>query len=427
MDLQAIYDELYQSGYLATNVDYEEFVAGFSDYPYISELRKDLIRRDYEVVDVVAFFESIVDEIPALQKNDHRAWKIFSRDGATFCIVNEFQSSYNQYAQWIYYFNDEEDLELLSEVDSPSNFYNQSTAYLNSLPTQFDGSFIDYTYENVTEPMIVQTFRSQTRKLCGSGRHREAKLFLDKRSGMIKPNSYNGLCQRVEDSYQEFNLYNEVKGKVLHALENDDFSTARSILKPKFNALSEDSYEDIESIIEEAEGRFHKAIELHDQAEVDAAQEEVARVERAARAHEEMLDSERRFQEEQQRRALQQQEDEARFSREQHAQSMRSLQAEEDRARNEQRLQNQSQTQLNNSSKASNMFIYDVSLWIRTSSGNMKSVTGRVEFPKEFYGWVPNDPTKRLICRKAAQEMGEDPDNIDFNHSSTTCNCRGRA
>jgi len=105
MDLQAIYDELYQSGYLATNVDYEEFVAGFSDYPYISELRKDLIRRDYEVVDVVAFFESIVDEIPALQKNDHRAWKIFSRDGATFCIVNEFQSSYNQYAQWIYYFN----------------------------------------------------------------------------------------------------------------------------------------------------------------------------------------------------------------------------------------------------------------------------------------------------------------------------------
>lgn len=427
MDLQAIYDELYQSGYLATNVDYEEFVAGFTDYPYISELRKDLIRRDYDVVDVVPFFESIVDEIPALQKNDHRAWKIFSRDGATFCIVNEFKSSYNQYAQWIYYFNDYEDLELLSEVDSPSNFYNQSTDYLNSLPTQFDGSFIDYTYENVTEPMIVQTFRSQIRKLCGSGRHREAKLFLDKRSGMIKPNSYNGLCQRVEDSYQEFNFYNEVKGKVLHALENDDFSAARSILKPKFSALSEDSYEDIEAIIEEAEGRFHRVIELNDQAEEAAAQERLDRVERDARAHQEMLASERHFQEEQQRRALQQQEDEARFSREQHEQSMRSLQAEEDRARNEQRLQNQRQTQINNSSKASNMFIYDVSLWIRTSSGNMKTVTRRVEFPKEFYSWVPDDKNKKLICRKAALEMGEDPDNIDFNHSSTTCYCRGRA
>ena len=321
MDIKSIYNELYQNGFLSTSIDYDEFIAGFTDYTHISTLRKDLIIRDYEVVDVFTFFEEIVDEIPQLSKNEYRNWRLFSLDNTDFLVVNQFDNRFKNFNQWIYFFNEQEDIELLTEIDSPEKFYNKSSSYLNSLPTQFEDNFIDYSYNNVSEPMVVQLLKSHSRGLCRNGEHRAANDFLEKSGNFIKSNNLNKLYQNVEDSYQEFNLYNEIKGKVLHSLEYDDFDSARATLKPNFNNLSEGSYEDIESIIEDAERRYHRSIELNDQAEVEAAQEEIDKVRRAKRANEAMLQSQMRHQEEQQRRALQQQENEIRNQEEAHRRS----------------------------------------------------------------------------------------------------------
>ncbi len=70
------------------------------------------------------------------------------------------------------------------------------------------------------------------------------------------------------------------------------------------------------------------------------------------------------------------------------------------------------------------MYRYKVSLWLNYN-GTMKSKTTEVEFPKQRMSWTPNDPDKRLICRKAAAEIGEDPDAVDFNHSNTYCSYIG--
>ena len=61
-DLRQIFDELVDNRLLSATLDYESFVSSIDQYSYITELRKDLISRDYDVVDVVSFFENIVDE-----------------------------------------------------------------------------------------------------------------------------------------------------------------------------------------------------------------------------------------------------------------------------------------------------------------------------------------------------------------------------
>ena len=147
--------------------------------------------------------------------------------------------------------------------------------------------------------MIFNTFKSYTGKLCRLGKHREAKLFLQKNAGSIKPSNSDKLYSRVDEIIGDFNLYNEIKGKVLRALEIDDFTDAWSSLSSNFNSLSSDSYEDIESIIKKAENEFHMAISLGNKAKINAAQEQIARIDREKRSHEEMLESKKRFQSEQ--------------------------------------------------------------------------------------------------------------------------------
>ena len=78
--------------FVSDSIDYDEFIAGFTDYTHISTLRKDLIIRDYEVVDVFTFFEEIVDEIPQLSKNEYRNWRLFSLDNTDFLVVNQFDN-----------------------------------------------------------------------------------------------------------------------------------------------------------------------------------------------------------------------------------------------------------------------------------------------------------------------------------------------
>lgn len=71
------------------------------------------------------------------------------------------------------------------------------------------------------------------------------------------------------------------------------------------------------------------------------------------------------------------------------------------------------------------MYKYKFSIWINKNN-TFYTKTGFVEFPKERYSWTVNDPDKRLICRKAASEIGEDPDNVDLSHSSTHLQCLGQ-
>ncbi len=70
------------------------------------------------------------------------------------------------------------------------------------------------------------------------------------------------------------------------------------------------------------------------------------------------------------------------------------------------------------------MYKYKFTLWIN-KNGSFYTKTGFVEFPKERYSWTVNDPDKRLICRKAASEIGEDPDNVDFAQGQTILQCLG--
>lgn len=403
MDIKSIYNELYQNGFLSTSIDYDEFIAGFTDYTHISTLRKDLIIRDYEVVDVFTFFEEIVDEIPQLSKNEYRNWSLFSLDNTDFLVVNQFDNRFKNFNQWIYFFNDQEDIELLTEIDSPEKFYNKSSSYLNSLPTQFEDNFIDYSYNNVSEPMVVQLLKSHSRGLCRNGEHRAANDFLEKSGNFIKSNNLNKLYQNVEDSYQEFNLYNEIKGKVLHSLEYDDFDSARATLKPNFNNLSEGSYEDIESIIEDAERRYHRSIELNDQAEVEAAQEEVDKVRRAKRANEAMLQSQMRHQEEQQRRALQQQENEIRNQEEAHRRSEQEREQRinnmktEERALSNKKIENEKKEQLLNKSKNSNLkkFKYNFNYKAKEYNGELDS-----HHDIDVYGGENEKMLLRLLANK---------------------------
>lgn len=405
MDIKSIYNELYQNGFLSTSIDYDEFIAGFTDYTHISTLRKDLIIRDYEVVDVFTFFEEIVDEIPQLSKNEYRNWSLFSLDNTDFLVVNQFDNRFKNFNQWIYFFNDQEDIELLTEIDSPEKFYNKSSSYLNSLPTQFEDNFIDYSYNNVSEPMVVQLLKSHSRGLCRNGEHRAANDFLEKSGNFIKSNNLNKLYQNIEDSYQEFNLYNEIKGKVLHSLEYDDFDSARATLKPNFNNLSEGSYEDIESIIEDAERRYHRSIELNDQAEVEAAQEEVDKVRRAKRANEAMLQSQMRHQEEQQRRALQQQENEIRNQEEAHRRSEQEREQRinnmktEERALSNKKIENEKKEQLLNKSKNSNLkkFKYNFNYKAKEYNGELDS-----HHDIDVYG----GENEKMLLRLLANEYG---------------------
>lgn len=70
------------------------------------------------------------------------------------------------------------------------------------------------------------------------------------------------------------------------------------------------------------------------------------------------------------------------------------------------------------------MYKYKFTLWIN-KNGSFYTKSGFVEFPKAVYSFTVNDPDKRLICRKAASEIGEDPDNVDFAQGQTTLQCMG--
>lgn len=70
------------------------------------------------------------------------------------------------------------------------------------------------------------------------------------------------------------------------------------------------------------------------------------------------------------------------------------------------------------------MYKYKFTLWIN-KNGSFYTKSGFVEFPKAVYSFTVNDPDKRLICRKAASEIGEDPDNVDFAQGQTILQCLG--
>jgi hypothetical protein len=298
-DLRQIFDELVDNRLLSATLDYESFVSSIDQYSYITELRKDLISRDYDVVDVVSFFENIVDEIPRLGKNDLRVWKTFVQENITFFLVNEFQSTYNGYKQSLYYFNDQDDVELVAEIDYPEKFYSKDPSYLDKLESNFNNSFIDFIYNYVTEPLIFKTFKSYTGKLCVSGKHREAKVFLEKRSKFLKAVNFTKLCEHIEDSFNDSSLHKGTKSNVLQALQNDDFDGAREILKAEFNSLSESSFEDIETLIEKHEREFERTLNQKRANELRDANSENARIEREEQAHREHLAEQNRIRSEQ--------------------------------------------------------------------------------------------------------------------------------
>ena len=64
------------------------------------------------------------------------------------------------------------------------------------------------------------------------------------------------------------------------------------------------------------------------------------------------------------------------------------------------------------------MYRYEAHITI--DNGNSKKWEKTiVEFPKQRQSWTTNDPDEIQICKKAASELGEDPNKIDFFHSGT--------
>lgn len=66
------------------------------------------------------------------------------------------------------------------------------------------------------------------------------------------------------------------------------------------------------------------------------------------------------------------------------------------------------------------MYRYRVEMKIDLPNGNYHFPETEVDFPKCIYGYSSDDVTARQIWRKAAMELGEDPNGIDFDHSNTT-------
>tara|TARA_B110000285_G_scaffold228033_1_gene290339 strand:+ start:140 stop:1573 length:1434 start_codon:yes stop_codon:yes gene_type:complete len=66
------------------------------------------------------------------------------------------------------------------------------------------------------------------------------------------------------------------------------------------------------------------------------------------------------------------------------------------------------------------MYWYKVSATIILGgNGHAKTVRAEVDFPKRVMSKTDNDGSGKLVIKKAVTELGENPDQIDFDHSST--------
>jgi hypothetical protein len=273
MDLKDIYNEFQVNGLLQESIDFNEFVSVINDYEGVLLLRSDLIKHGYEVVDPITFFKETVNEIPWLEDNKFNKWRIFEYQGDTFLIIFKFSESYDSYSQRFYTINSDEVLEYLAEISNCQSFYSKDQNYLESLDTQFELILVDGIYKGITEPTLFRAFKGHLVDLFSSGLYRGAFEFVSNVKDLIRLTNYNLLSEQLSSMFEEYNVFSKVKVGVLNALKKDNFSEARSILSQNFKSLNEYSCEHLESLIEEDERMYQRAIEMRNQAELDKAQE----------------------------------------------------------------------------------------------------------------------------------------------------------
>lgn len=283
MELQEIHEELDRIGKM-DSIDFYEFQSLFYDYPRVLTLRKDLMEQGFDVVDPILFISKLIDDIPELRSTNHRKWNLYEMQDENFLIVTNFSESLDTYEQKIFLFNQSEELEFLTTIDSPLSFYAESSDYLDSLPVSFENTFINNLESDITQPVILEVFRKHIITLLSRGEHKKALNFLANRSDYINSQNAQKLENRIRNNFNEFNLYCETKSEILQALEYDHFNDARGILKTQFNNLNSDSYEDLEDLIRQNEYAYERVIQLRDQADMDAAQEMVDQIAREKQA-----------------------------------------------------------------------------------------------------------------------------------------------
>ena len=283
MELQEIHEELDRIGKM-DSIDFYEFQSLFYDYPRVLTLRKDLMEQGFDVVDPILFISKLIDDIPELRSTNHRKWNLYEMQDENFLIVTNFSESLDTYEQKIFLFNQSEELEFLTTIDSPLSFYAESSDYLDSLPVSFENTFINNLESDITQPVILEVFRKHIITLLSRGEHKKALNFLANRSDYINSQNAQKLENRIRNNFNEFNLYCETKSEILQALVYDHFNDARGILKTQFNNLNSDSYEDLEDLIRQNEYAYERVIQLRDQADMDAAQEMVDQIAREKQA-----------------------------------------------------------------------------------------------------------------------------------------------
>ena len=283
MELQEIHEELDRIGKM-DSIDFYEFQSLFYDYPRVLALRKDLMEEGFDVVDPILFISKLIDDIPELRSTNHRKWNLYEMQDENFLIVTNFSESLDTYDQKIFLFNQSEELEFLTSIDSPLSFYAERSDYLDSLPVSFDNEFINNLESDITQPVVLEVFRKHIVALLSRGEHKKALNFLANRKDYINSQNAQKLENRIRNNFNEFNLYCETKSEILQALEYDNFNDARGILKNQFNNLNADSYEELEDLIRQNEYAYERVIQLRDQAEMDAAQEMVDQIAREKQA-----------------------------------------------------------------------------------------------------------------------------------------------
>ena len=272
MELQEIHEELERIGKM-DSIDFNEFISLLYDYPRVLVLRKDLVNYGFEVVGPQLFFSKVVDEIPNLKSTNLRKWSFFEIEDENFLIVTTFSESLDSYQQKIFLFNESEELEFLTDIESPLSFYSYNSSYLESLPIDFDNAFIGNLETNLTQPMLFQVFMKHINILLSKGEHKKATVFLANRKKFIDNESAEKLKNRINNGFDEWNLYCETKSDILKLLVDDQFNEARRKLKNQFSKLNSGSYEELEDLIRKNENSYERVIELRDQAKEAEAKE----------------------------------------------------------------------------------------------------------------------------------------------------------
>jgi hypothetical protein len=294
MELQEIHEELDRIGKM-DSIDFNEFLSLLYDYPRVLVLRKDLVNYGFEVVGPQLFFSKVVDEIPDLKSTNFRKWSFFEMQDENFLVVTTFSESLDSYQQKIFLFNESEELEFLTDIESPLSFYSNNSSYLESLPIAFDNAFIGNLETNLTQPMLFQVFKKHVNTLLSNGEHKKATVFLANRKKFIDNESAEKLKNRINNGFDEWNLYCETKSDILQLLVDDQFNEARRVLKNQFSNLNSGSYEDLEDLIRKNENAYERVIELRDQAEVAEAKELVDQINRDKQAAIEKLEHDRKM------------------------------------------------------------------------------------------------------------------------------------